>query len=166
MHLKSRNVWSLVALAALLAGSLPLGRASAQVGSPLPTHAPMPTPVPSPILPIVPTVAPGYQAPMVIPTSATIAGVTQQPFVGLSLQDAIGMALLKNPNLSISASNSRVAGYQVVEAKGAFDLQAAGTAGVEHADFTLRKSVRSGAGRREDIRLSSESNPACPPLGS
>ena len=138
MHLKSRNVWSLVALAALLAGSLPLGRASAQVGSPLPTHAPMPTPVPSPILPIVPTVAPGYQAPMVIPTSATIAGVTQQPFVGLSLQDAIGMALLKNPNLAISASNSRVAGYQVVEAKGAFDLQAAGTAGVEHADFTLR----------------------------
>ena len=33
------------------------------------------------------------------------------------------MALLKNPNLAVSASNVRVARYQVVEAKGAFDVR-------------------------------------------
>lgn len=122
MHVKVRNLWTVVALLAFVATTLPLGRASAQSG-PLPSHAPMPTPVPSPILPIVPKVAPGYRAPDVTPTSATIVGVTQQPFVGLSLQDAIGMALLKNPNLAVSSSNTKIAGYQVVEAKGAFDLR-------------------------------------------
>lgn len=124
MLLKIRTLWALVALAAIFAGSLPFGRALAQVGGDaLASHAPMPTPVPSPILPIVPTVAPGYRAPNVAPTGANIVGVTQQPFVAISLQDAIGMALLKNPNLAVSASNSRIAGYQVVEAKGAFDLR-------------------------------------------
>jgi outer membrane protein TolC len=123
MFSKSRNLWALVALAAVLAGSLPIQRVAAQVGGDaLPGHAPLPTPVPSPILPIVPTVAPGFRAPNTAPSGANIVGVTQQPFVGLSLQDAIGMALLKNPNLAVSASNSRIAGYQVVEAKGAFDL--------------------------------------------
>jgi outer membrane protein TolC len=123
MLVKIRSLWTIVALLAFVATTLPLGRASAQVGSALPSHAPMPTPVPSPVLPIVPTVAPGYQAPSVVPTSANIVGVTQQPFVGLSLQDAIGMALMKNPNLAVSASNSKIAGFQVVEAKGAFDLR-------------------------------------------
>lgn len=123
MLVKIRSLWTIVALLAFVATTLPLGRASAQVGSALPSHAPMPTPVPSPVLPIVPTVAPGYQAPSVVPTSANIVGVTQQPFVGLSLQDAIGMALLKNPNLAVSAANSRIAGYQAVETKGAFDVR-------------------------------------------
>lgn len=123
MSVKFGNLWALIALVALFAGSVPLGRASAQTGGDaVASHAPMPTPVPSPILPIVPTVAPGYRAPNVAPGQAGIVGVTQQPFVGLSLQDAIGMALLKNPNLAVSASNARLAGYQVVEAKGAFDL--------------------------------------------
>lgn len=122
MSFKIRNLWAFIALAALIFGGVPLGQAVAQA-NPLPSQAPRPTPVPSPILPVVPTVAPGYQAPNVVPSGANIIGVTQQPFVGLSLQDAIGMALLKNPNLAISASNSRVAGYQVVEAKGAFDVR-------------------------------------------
>ncbi|HEY5425928.1 MAG TPA: TolC family protein [Candidatus Tumulicola sp.] len=122
MLLKIRSLWTIVALLAFVATALPTGRVSAQSG-PLPSHAPLPTPVPSPILPVVPTVAPGYRAPSVVPTSANIIGVTQQPFVGISLQDAIGMALLKNPNLAISSSNSKIAGYQVVEAKGAFDLR-------------------------------------------
>jgi HAE1 family hydrophobic/amphiphilic exporter-1 len=86
-------------------------------------RAVIPTPVPSPILPVVPTVAPGYTAPQVAPTSADIIGVTQQPFVGITLQDAVAMSLLKNPNLSISASNVRVARYQVVQAKGPFDVR-------------------------------------------
>ena len=124
MFLKVRNVWALVALAAVFAGMAPFASASAQpAATPLPSHAPFPTAVPSPVLPIVPTVAPGYEAPNVAPSGANIAGVAQQPFVGLSLQDAVGMALLKNPNLAVSASNSRIAGYQVVEAKGAFDLR-------------------------------------------
>ncbi len=108
------------ALMSLIAALLPVGKVSAQSNPP---RATLPTPVPSPILPAVPTVAPGYQAPEVAPSAAQIIGVTQQPFVGLMLQDAVGMALLKNPNLAVSASNVKVAHYQVVEAKGPFDLQ-------------------------------------------
>lgn len=122
MSFKIRNLWAFVALAALIAGGFPFGR-PAQASNPLPSNAPLPTQVPSPILPVVPTVAPGYRAPDVVPSGANIVGVTQQPFVGLSLQDAIGMALMKNPNLAVSASNARIAGYQVVEAKGAFDVR-------------------------------------------
>jgi outer membrane protein TolC len=88
----------------------------------LPSAAAIPTPVPTPVTPTAPTVAPGYKAPDVRPTAADIVGVTQQPFVGISLQNAIGMALLKNPDLSVAASNTRVASYQVQEAKGAYDV--------------------------------------------
>jgi outer membrane protein TolC len=88
----------------------------------LPPAAAIPTPVPTPLTPAAPTVAPGYKAPDVPPTNADIVGVTQQPFVGISLENAIGMALLKNPNLSVAASNTRVASFQVQEAKGANDV--------------------------------------------
>ena len=83
----------------------------------------IPTPVPTPITPVVPTVAPGYKAPDKPPTSAEIVGVTQQPFVGISLDNAIGMALLKNPDLAVAASNTRVASYQVQQAKGVNDVR-------------------------------------------
>ena len=79
--------------------------------------------MPSPRFPVVPSVAPGYRAPQVAPSAAQIVGVTQQPFVGISLQDAIAMALLKNPNLAVSASNVRIARYTIVEVKGAYDVQ-------------------------------------------
>lgn len=88
----------------------------------LPAAASIPTPVPTPITPPAPTVAPGYKAPDAPPANADIVGVTQQPFVGISLDSAIGMALLKNPNLSVAASNTRVATYQVQESKGANDV--------------------------------------------
>ncbi len=88
----------------------------------LPAAAAIPTPVPTPLTPPGPTVAPGYKAPDIPPTNADIVGVTQQPFVGISLENAIGMALLKNPDLSVAASNTRVATYQVQEAKGANDV--------------------------------------------
>ena len=138
MHLKSRNVWSLVALAALLAGSLPLGRASAQVGSPLPTHAPMPTPVPSPILPIVPTVAPGYQAPMVIPTQRhhrrRHAAAVRWPVAAGC--DWNGAAQKSEPlDFGVELASR---GLSSRRSKGRVRSEAAGTAGVEHADFTLR----------------------------
>jgi outer membrane protein TolC len=89
----------------------------------LPNRATIPTPEPSPVAPHVPAVAPGYSAPQVRPTRAEVVGVTQQPFVGLSLNDAIGMALLKNQDLAISASNSRIAGYQIQAVKGAYDVR-------------------------------------------
>lgn len=119
---KSRYLWVGVSLIAIVAATLPFHEAAAQ-GDPIASHAPLPTNVPSPILPLVPTVAPGYGAPSAAPSGADIAGVMQQPFVRISLEDAVGMALLKNPNLAISASNARIAGYQIVEAKGAFDVR-------------------------------------------
>src|SRR5580704_11095749 len=103
MTVRTRRLWALVALVALTAAGVPFTQASAQdtpmspTQETLPTHAPMPTAVPSPILPISPTVAPGYLAPTITQDSANIIGVTQQPFVGITLQSAIGMALTKNP---------------------------------------------------------------------
>jgi outer membrane protein TolC len=129
MTVRTRRLWALVALLALTAAGVPFTQASAQivpvnpVTETLPTHAPMPTAVPSPVLPNAPEIAPGYIAPDVRQDTANIIGVTQQPFVGISLQDAIGMALSRNPNLAISASNARIAAYQVVEARGAFDVK-------------------------------------------
>jgi outer membrane protein TolC len=129
MTVRTRRLWALVALLALTAAGVPFTQASAQivpvnpVTETLPTHAPMPTAVPSPVLPNAPAIAPGYIAPMVTQDTANIIGVTQQPFVGITIQDAIGMSLAKNPNLAISASNARISDYQVVEARGAFDVK-------------------------------------------
>ncbi len=63
------------------------------------------------------------RAPAAPAPSADIVGVTQQPFVGLSLQDAISMSLAKNTNLAVSQSNRRIAGYQIVAAQGAYDVR-------------------------------------------
>jgi len=123
MSVKTRNLWAFIALVAVVAAMLPIREAAAQTDPAATQRAVMPTNVPSPILPIVPTIAPGYGAPNVGPSGATIAGVAQQPFVGISLEDAIGMALLKNPNLAVSSANAKIASYQIVEAKGAFDVR-------------------------------------------
>ena len=96
-------------------------RTSAQLDEALPARAVLPTEIPSPQFPVVPSVAPGYRAPEAAPSAAQIIGVTQQPFVGISLQDAIAMALLKNPNLAVSASNVRIARYNIVAIKGNYD---------------------------------------------
>jgi outer membrane protein len=104
----------------------PLARAGAQqdpTPPPLPRAATIPTPEPSPVTPTAPTIAPGYNAPNVRPTSANIVGVTQQPFVGIALNDAIGMALLKNPDLAVQSANTRIAAYQVTEVKGQYDVK-------------------------------------------
>lgn len=92
-----------MAVAAIVVAALPVQRIGAQ--------------------PAVPNVAPSYRAPAAEPSAPTIVGVTQQPFVGISLQDAVGMALLRNPNLAISAGNVRIARFNVVEAKAPFDVQ-------------------------------------------
>ena len=75
-----------------------------------------------PILPAVPIVGRGYQAPETNSTEASVTGITSQPFVGLSLDDAIGMALAKNPTLQIARADQRIAKYQVVAASGAYDV--------------------------------------------
>jgi outer membrane protein len=114
---KTRILYSLALGAVIAAAPFAAGAAPT-----LPSAAAIPTPVPTPVTPAVPTVAPGYKAPDLPPTNADIVGVTQQPFVGISLDSAIGMALLKNPDLSVAAANTRVATYQVQEAKGANDV--------------------------------------------
>jgi HAE1 family hydrophobic/amphiphilic exporter-1 len=121
--IKIRRLPAALALAALFAGVWPVPPTSAQVDDDLPARASLPTPIPSASVAPAPSVAPGYRAPIAAPSSAAIVGVTQQPFVGISLQDAVAMALLQNPNLAISASNARIARYRIAEAKSAFDTQ-------------------------------------------
>jgi outer membrane protein TolC len=85
--------------------------------------ATVPSPAPSPQLPAVPVVAPGYAAPNASPPPPGIVGVTQQPFVGITLENAIGMALSQNPNLQIAQANRHVAQYGIEAAQGAYDVQ-------------------------------------------
>lgn len=122
-RMKRRLVPASVAIAAVSLAVLPVAPTSAQLDPTLPVRATLPTAIPSMELPVVPSVAPGYRAPAVAPSAAQIVGVTAQPFVGIALQDAIAMALLKNPNLAVSASNVRIAHYTIVAQKGAYDLQ-------------------------------------------
>lgn len=103
--------------------AVPVQRTAAQVDDALPQRALLPTPMPTQPLPVVPTVAPGYRAPQLEPSNPGIVGVTQTPFVGITLQDAVGMALVKNTNLAVSASNARISRYRIVQAKANFDVQ-------------------------------------------
>ena len=121
--MKIRSLPAVVAVAALALAAFPVQPTDAQLDAALPARATLPTEIPSPQFPVIPSVAPGYRAPQVAPSVAQIVGVTQQPFVGISLQDAIAMALLKNPNLAVSASNVRIARYTIVQIKGAYDVQ-------------------------------------------
>jgi len=78
-----------------------------------------PPPVPA-VLPAVPPIS-GYSAPVNAIPNGDLVGVNNLPFVGLSLQDAIGMALQRNTNLALAQSNRRIAAYQIIAAKGAYD---------------------------------------------
>ncbi len=85
--------------------------------------AAIPTPAPAPVLPRIPNVAPGYAAPPLPAATPNVIGVTQQAFVGISLPDAVGMALSKNPDLEVAQANRRIAHYQIVAAQGAYDIR-------------------------------------------
>ena len=85
--------------------------------------ATVPSPAPSVQLPQVPAVAPGYAAPNISPAPPGLVGVTQQPFVGITLDNAIGMALSRNPDLAVAQANRRIAFYQIQAAKGAYDVR-------------------------------------------
>ena len=86
-------------------------------------QATVPSPAPSPQLPPVPNVAPGYAAPSVTAPPPSIVGVNQAPFVGITLENAVGMALTRNPDLAVAQANRRIAQYQVLAAKGAYDVR-------------------------------------------
>ncbi len=89
-----------------------------------PQGAPRLPPPPQPqYLPRVPNVAPGYIAPPVRVPNVELVGVAQEPFVGLRLSDAVAMALTRNNDLAVAQSNRRIAGYQIVAARGAFDVR-------------------------------------------
>lgn len=79
-----------------------------------------PPPIPA-VLPPVPAL-PGYSTGVNAVPNPDLVGVTQQPFVGLALQDAIAMALQRNTQLALAQSNRRIANYQIIAAKGAYDV--------------------------------------------
>jgi len=131
-----RRSLSLALSAALIAFATAPTAAPAQTGTPSPGIRPRGAPTPSgvqtsgqpappaiPILPPVPDVAPGYAAPQSGTPAGEIVGVAQQPFVGITLDDAIAMALLKNTDLALAQSNRRIANYQIVAAEGAYDVR-------------------------------------------
>lgn len=97
------------ALAAALVASSALGAAAQTPPAPVPT-------------PAVPNLGPALSAPVTAAPNPDLVGVNQQPFVGLTLQNAIGMALQRNTQLAIAQSNRRIANYQIVAAKGAYDV--------------------------------------------
>lgn len=102
----------------------------------LPANVPpaaSPIPIPSVVVPPVPVVAPGYGAPSTAQPNPGIAGVEQLPYVGIALDDAITMALMRNPDLAVSQANRRIAAYQVVAAEGAYDVHFQLTPSYSHA---------------------------------
>ncbi|MHB8178304.1 MAG: TolC family protein [Vulcanimicrobiaceae bacterium] len=110
--------------AALALAFAAIGPVAAAPSQPRPVvGATIPPPPAAPVLPAVPTVARGYRAPRVLQPAAGIVGVTQRPFVGISLPDAIGMALSQNGQLAVAQANRRIAGYQIIAAKGAFNVR-------------------------------------------
>jgi len=120
--MKSRTLSAVLTVVALAVATLPSQRTFAQANDPLPRKAILPTEIPSPRLAPVPSVAPGYRAPAVEPSASDVIGVTEQPFVQIGLQDAVAMALLRNHDLAVSASDVRIAHYRIVQAKANFDV--------------------------------------------
>ena len=94
------------------------------------------------VLPPAPVIAPSF-APLDYAPSGDIAGNTG-PFVGLTLTDAISMALARNTDLSVSQSNRRIAGYQIIAAEGAYDLQFVLTPSYSLAKTPAISSFQSG----------------------
>lgn len=133
-----------ISLIACVAAFAPVAAPAASPA--LPKRATIPTPAPSPIVPAVPAVAPGYAAPVVRPTAAEIVGVTGRPFVALALPDAIGMALLRNQSLAISAANARIAGYRIAAARGAYDVRFEIEPSFSHSTNAPQNAFFSGPG--------------------
>ena len=110
---------------------LVLAQVAPQAAQASPTPSPIATAVPNLIalpgstnglvLPPVPGVGPTFAPGNEPKPSGDIAG-TGGPFVGISIDDAVGMALARNTDLTVSQSNRRIAQYGIVAAKGAYDV--------------------------------------------
>jgi outer membrane protein len=131
-------------LIAALCIAPPVGVSAANTAATSAARVAVPTPAPQPVAPPIPPVAPGYIAPGVRPTNAEIVGVTQQPFVGITLQNAIGMALNHNSDLAVAAGDTRIAAYQIVAARGAYDVQFRIEPSVSHSTTAPTNSFFSG----------------------
>jgi HAE1 family hydrophobic/amphiphilic exporter-1 len=115
----------IVAFAAAAAAPAPTPSALASAAPiPLATPGMIATPASTNglVLPPAPAIAPIVHIPENLLPSGDVVG-TSGPFVGVSLQDAIGMALARNTDLAVSQSNRRIAGWQLVAAEGAYDVQ-------------------------------------------
>jgi HAE1 family hydrophobic/amphiphilic exporter-1 len=106
------------------------------------------------VLPPAPVIAPSF-APLDYPPSGDQVG-TAGPFVGLTLTDAIAMALARNTDLSVSQSNRRIAGYQIVAAEGAYDLQFVITPSYSLAKTPAISSFESGPGGSPPQQITSQ----------
>ncbi|MBV9103694.1 MAG: TolC family protein, partial [Candidatus Eremiobacteraeota bacterium] len=73
-------------------------------------------------------------------------GVTQQPFVGIALNDAIALALVRNTDLIVSAENRRIAGYRIVAAEGAYDVRFAVTPSYQYQVTAPLSPFQAGPG--------------------
>ncbi|HEY0798106.1 MAG TPA: TolC family protein [Candidatus Baltobacteraceae bacterium] len=115
-----------------LAFVIAMAVAPAPAPTPAPTATPTGTATPSAsptgdqlILPVVPDV--GASIPPVLSASAAppsdIAGVNQTPFVGLSIENAVAMALSRNSDVIVAQENRRIAQYRAVAAAGAYDVR-------------------------------------------
>jgi HAE1 family hydrophobic/amphiphilic exporter-1 len=100
---------------------VPLGASAQTTGPDSNPQGLPPTPGPAvlPPVPNIPTTGGRTNAVQ----NGDIVGVQQSPFVGISLQGAIGMALERNTDLAIAQSNRTISNYQIVAAKGAYDVR-------------------------------------------
>jgi outer membrane protein len=105
-----------------------------------------PAPPAIPVLPPVPDIAPGYEAPQTGTPAGEIVGVAQLPFVGISLEDAIAMALMRNTDLALAQSNRRIANYQIVAAEGAYDVRFQVSPQYSHSVSPPQSPFQSGPG--------------------
>ena len=129
----------LMTIASLLAAVVPSPVATPATGTALPASVASPAPQATAIstaaphlialprsaaglvLPPVPAIGPTFAPGLPALPSGDIAG-TNGLFVGISLDDAVAMSLARNTDLAISQSNRRIAAFQIVAAKGAYDV--------------------------------------------
>jgi len=115
-------------LLALLSASTAAPATPPPVATPIPTAKPLVSTLPVNTQGLTLPAAPDVGSDLAVPQetsapSGDIVGVNQTPFVGISLQDAVAMALAKNSDLIIAQANRRIQQYRVVEAQGADDIR-------------------------------------------
>ena len=79
-----------------------------------------------------------------------LVGVAQDPFVGITLQNAIMMALQHNTDLALAESNNRIANFQIVAANGAYDVNFRSAAVIYAFRLARAVAVRDRTRRRTD----------------